>query len=295
MEMPKLRKYQMSTTTHKLFTLDELHDYQQKGTWPIADSSLLATKYKNRWAVAKQLFKTVDTEFFKKYNNEHNIREWNDPIIPNKSYSHICEGEVFSCDDDYMSGPESWKNSDDGVKSPDVVQRRKVYIYDWTEENIAQFGPVPAEFSYFMEMIKDFKPVLDHYLQEAYSDQSDQWEQLIVYKLMVISYNVPSATEKNRVEHRKHCSERFGDEHCDETLGGLHLGENYSEFWAKNTKTNERNIITELAEDKMLWMHGEHTEQSGFIPTYHGVEHNPQEDLEERYSIIIDLQVSYKQ
>ena len=282
----------MSTTKHKLFTLDELHNHQQKGTWPIADSSLLATKYADRFEVAKKLFKTVDVDFFKKYNKEHTISEWNDPNIPNKSYSHIFSGNVFSGDDDYMNGPISWKIEDDGVKSPEVVQRRKVYFYDWTEEEIHE--PMPTEFNYFVEMLKDFKPVLDHYLSENYSDQSDQWEKLVLYKLMVISYNVPSATEKNRTEHRKHCSSRFGDEHCDETLGGLHLGENYSEFWAKNTKTNEKDIITELAENKMLWMHGEHTEQSGFIPTYHGVEHNPQEDLEERYSIIIGLQVNYK-
>ena len=283
----------MSTTKHKLFTLDELHNHQQKGTWPIADSSLLATKYADRFEVAKKLFKTVDVDFFKKYNKEHTISEWNDPNIPNKSYSHIFSGNVFSGDDDYMNGPISWKIEDDGVKSPEVVQRRKVYFYNWTEEE-SQAYKMPAEFNYFVEMLKDFKPVLEHYLHENYSDQSDQWEKLVLYKLMVISYNVPSATEKNRVEHRKHCSERFGDEHCDETLGGLHLGENYSEFWAKNTKTDEQEIITDLTKNKMLWMHGEHAEQSGFIPTYHGVAHNPQEDLEERYSIIIDLQVNYK-
>ena len=50
----------MSTTKHKLFTLDELHNHQQKGTWPIADSSLLATKYADRFEVAKKLFKTVE-------------------------------------------------------------------------------------------------------------------------------------------------------------------------------------------------------------------------------------------
>ena len=282
----------MSTTKHKLFTLDELHNHQQKGTWPIADSSLLATKYADRFEVAKKLFKTVDVDFFKKYNKEHTISEWNDPNIPNKSYSHIFSGNVFSGDDDYMNGPISWKIEDDGVKSPEVVQRRKVYFYDWTEEEIHE--PMPTEFNYFVEMLKDFKPVLDHYLYENYSDQSDQWEKLVLYKLMVISYNIPSATEKNRIEHRKHCSNRFGGEHCDETLGGLHLGENYSEFWAKNTKTDEQEIITDLTKNKMLWMHGEHAEQSGFIPTFHGVEHNPDPSLQERYSIIIDLQANYK-
>ena len=53
-------------------------------------------------------------------------------------------------------------------------------------------------------------------------------------------------------------------------------------------------MITELADNKMLIMHGEHSEQSGWIPTYHGMQHNPQEDLGDRYSIIMDLQVRYK-
>ena len=283
----------MTQPIHKLFTLEELHNHQQLGTWPIADSTLLSTKYKDRWEVAKKLFKTVDQSFFEKNNKKHSVKEWNDPIIPNKSYSHIWTGNTFSCDTDYMSGPKSWADADDGVKSPEVVQRRKIYFYNWTEEEANGYN-FPPEFNYFVEMHKDFKPVLEHYLYENYSDQSDLWEKLVLYKLMVISYNIPSATEKNRTEHRKHCSERFGNEHCDETLGGLHLGENYSEFWAKNTKTSEKDLITDLAEDKMLWMHGEHATQSGFIPTYHGVKHNPQQELEERYSIIIDLQVRYK-
>ena len=47
----------MSKTTHNLFTLDELHNHQQKGTWPIADSLLLATKYADRFEVAKNYSK----------------------------------------------------------------------------------------------------------------------------------------------------------------------------------------------------------------------------------------------
>jgi hypothetical protein len=288
----------MSKTRHNLFTLEEQHNHQQLGTWPIADSTLLSTKYKDRFEVAEMLFKTVDRNFFERYNEERNITEWNDPLIPNKSYSHIYTGNAFSYDDDYMSGPISWGEKDDGVKSPEIVQRRKIYFYNWTEEELGSYDTpywaLAPELTYFVEMHKDFKPVLEHYLHENYSDQADQWKELVLYKLMVISYNIPSATEKNRTEHRKHCSERFGDEHCDETLGGLHLGENYSEFWAKNTKTNEKDIITDLAENKMLWMHGEHAEQSGFIPTFHGMIHNSQEDLGVRYSIIMDLQVRYK-
>ena len=74
---------------------------------------------------------------------------------------------------------------------------------------------------------------------------------------MIIQYNTPKATEENRAQHRKFNTERFGDEHCDETLGGLHLGENYAEFRAKNTKSNKWELIDQLADNKMLWMFGE--------------------------------------
>ena len=109
------------------------------------------------------------------------------------------------------------------------------------------------------------------------------------------TYNTPKATEENRAQHRKFNTERFGDEHCDETLGGLHLGENYAEFRAKNTKSNKWELIDQLTDNKMLWMFGENAERSGLIPTYHGMQHNPGKDLNTRYSIIFDLQARYKQ
>ena len=282
----------MSKTRHNLFTYEELQNHQQQGSWPVADSTLLSSKYADRFEVAKKLHDIADIDFFKKHNTKQEIEEWGDDVIPNKIYSYLHSGNVFGWDLDYIAGPDSWMSHNDDVKSPDVVQRSKIYLYSWSEEEINSL--IPAELSYFIEMHKDFKPVLEHYLYQNYSDQSELWEDLILYKLMIIKYNTPSATEKNRVEHRKHNSKRFGREHCDETLGGLHLGENYSEFYAKNTKTKERNMITDLTKNKMLWMHSEHAEQSGWIPTYHGTKHNPQEDLGDRYSIIMDLQVRYK-
>ena len=51
-------------------------------------------------------------------------------------------------------------------------------------------------------------------------------------------------------------------------------------------------MITELADNKMLIMHGEYPEQSGWIPTYHGMQHNHKTTRD--YSIIMDLQVRYK-
>ena len=282
----KSLKYEMN---HNLFTYEKLDEFQQQGKWPIVDSHLLSTKYKDRWEVAERLFKDVNKEFFIRLNehDEFSINQTADPKIPHKSYSYHHSGSVFSYDNDFMAGPTQWALD---IKPTEVVERSKVYIYDWTADNIKESSP---EFDYFVEMHKDFKPVLDYYLNECYSDQLDLINKTL-YKLMIIRYNNPSATEKNIVEHRKWNTERFGDEHFDETLGGLHLGENYSEFRAKNETTNKWEIIKELTENKKMWMFGEHAQQSGWIPTTHGMSHNPQTDLKDRYSIIFDLQARYK-
>jgi len=276
--------------THNLFTYETLDEFQQQGKWPIADSLLLSTKYKDRWEIAERLFDDVNEDFFIRLNkqDEYSITKSVDPEIPHKSYSFHQSGSVFSYDNDFMAGPTDWALDTQHPK--EVVERSKVYIYDWTADNVKESSP---EFDYFVEMHKDFKPVLDHYLNECYSDQQELIEKTL-YKLMIIRYTNPSATKHNLVEHRKWNTERFGDGHFDETLGGLHLGENYSEFTAKNETTNEWEIITELTEDKKMWMHGEHAQQSGWIPTTHGMSHNPQPDLKDRYSIIFDLQARYK-
>ena len=292
-----------TTPTHKLFTYNELKDHQQAGTWPLADSTLLSTKYADRWEMAKKLHDTVDVDFWKKFNTDPQVDQWANEDIPNKLYSDLYSGDVFSMDRDYVAGPNAWLLPEDGIKRDETVNRTKIYIMQYTDSNLrdGNFEQIPEELKYFIEMHKDFRPVMEHYLYENYSDQMHLWKDWqgefdlgIIYKLMVIKYWTPSATPEQVTEHRKHGSLRYGRHHCDETLGGLHLGENYSEFWAENTKTKERNMITELADNKMLWMHGEDSEQSGWIPTYHGMEHNPQNDLGDRYSIIIDLQARYK-
>jgi hypothetical protein len=292
-----------TTTPHKLFTYNELKDHQQAGTWPLADSTLLSTKYADRWEMAKKLHDTVDVDFWKKNNTDPQVGQWANEDIPNKLYSDLYSGDVFSLDKDYCAGPNAWLLPEDGIRQDETVNRTKIYIMQYTDSNYQEgnFEQIPEELEYFIEMHKDFQPVMEHYLYENYSDQMHLWQDWqgkfdlgIIYKLMVIKYSTPCATPEQVTEHRKHCSLRYGRRHCDETLGGLHLGENYSEFWAENTKTKEQNMITELADDKMLWMHGEDSEQSGWIPTYHGVVHNPQNDLGDRYSIIIDLQARYK-
>lgn len=277
----------------KLYNLNQLKDMQSTGEWPLDHSELLATKYKDRYQVIDSLFKKLNPELFFKIStvegdDEPVIEDWADPNIPDKSYALKHQGPLVGYDIDTMTGPIDWYDEEAGVG--DRVERRKLYIYDWTGEKLAHDFP---ELEYFIEMHADFKPVLEHYANTCYTDQQDDWEK-VLYKLMIIQYNVPVADDTNRVEHRKHNTERFGAEHCDETLGGLHLGENFVEFHAKNTSTGEWETFENLVNDGTLWMFGEHAERSGWIPTYHGMTHNDDPSHDVRYSIIFDLQARYK-
>ena len=276
---------------HNLFEKDTLKNMQATGKWPVIHSWVLEQKYYDRYERAGALFDVLNEDLFLALNDindkqEPTINVVKDQNIPDKSYAHQHQGAVFGYDIDTMAGPESW-NSD--AVGADYIERRKLYVYDWTKLKLPFEFP---ELEYFIEMHQDFKPVLEHYAKECYADQKDTWQKNL-YKLMIIQYNVPTATDSTRVAHRKHNTERFGDEHCDETLGGLHLGENFVEFQAKNTVTKKWEYIQGLDKNNMLWMFGEHAERSGWIPTYHGMTHNSDPQHDTRYSIIFDLQARY--
>lgn len=277
-----------------LYNYDQLLTMQKEGVWPVSYSNDLESKFPDRYKVADELFKILDSDKFMEINDidpddPASVEDWKDENVPDKSYALKHQGPCFGYDIDTMHGPVTWYDESSDVG--DYVQRRKLYIYDWTGEKTAGILP---ELDYFTKMHETFKPVLEHYLKECYSDQSEQWEK-VLYKLMVIQYTVPVATDETRVAHRKHNTERFGDEHCDETLGGLHLGENFEEFHAKNTATGEWQHIPGLDGNSMLWMFGEDSERSNWIPTYHGMTHNSDPQHDQRYSIIFDLQARYKE
>jgi len=276
-----------------VFQHEELRSMQETGEWPIVDSQLLATKYKDRFAMAERLMKKMNTDVFFEINSIENdespvIENWKDENIPDKSFSHWHQGPVYGYDIDTMVGPTDWHG--DIGDADDYVQRRKVYIFDWTADKLNETAP--EELQYFVNMHTDFKPILEYYAEECYSEQKPDWGR-VLHKLMIIEYSTPTANDANRSEHRAHNTERFGDEHCDETLAGLHLGENYVEFHAKNTKTEKWETIDGLENNQMLWMFGEHAERSGWKVTTHGMTHNPDPNLDTRYSIIFDLQARY--
>lgn len=278
---------------------EKLKQLQQSGEWPTFQSELLQTKYADRYTQASRLFNRINKDTFIDLSNivsnpEIKITEWHDQDLPEKIYSHKHEGPVIGWDKDYMIGPHDWEHEDN--KIGDYVIRQKCYLYDWTQEKIQEHvsngGNFDlAELEYFAEMHTDFKPILENYAKELYSDQTDISR--FLHKLMVIEYSTPTANEYNETEHRKHNTDRFGPEHCDETLAGLHLGENYQEFQAQNTLTGEWEYIPGLTGSGMLWMFGEHAERSGWKPTFHRMIHNPDPWLGTRYSIIFDLQARF--
>lgn len=280
--------------SHTLFDYQTLKQMQQAGDWPVAESEYLADDFADRYAVAESLFEKLDTDLYMMINDidpddQPSINHWQDEEIPDKSFAIQHQGPCFGFDVDTMVGPQSWYEENSTVE--DYVQRRKLYIYDWTSRFTDYFDALP-ELKYFSRMHDVFKPVLEHYRDECFGDQADDWEKNL-YKLMIVQYTTPVATDENRVLHRKHNTERFGDDHCDETLGGLHLGENYQEFQVKNPQ-GKWEFVPGLDKSNMLWFFGEFSERSGWNPTYHRMTHNRAPKLGTRYSIIFDLQARYK-
>lgn len=274
----------------------KLRTQQELGEWPIFSSDLLMTEYADRYDQARGLFDKLDTQMFNDICNLENqgarLTKWRDEDLPEKIYSYRHEGPIIGYDEDYMVGPHDWENEDKPIG--DYVVRKKCYLYDWTGQKIKDYVGKGGTFDfsellYFVNMHEDFQPILE----QAHDLYGNMPGIRFIHKLMVIQYTTPTANDINRVEHRAHNTNRFGGEHCDETVGGLHLGENYQEFQAKNTLSGSYEFIPNLTNDHMLWMFGEYAEAWDWQPTYHRMIPNLDPSLGTRYSIIFDLQARY--
>jgi hypothetical protein len=277
----------------KMYYKRQLLDMQKRAELALEQSPALATTFADRFQMAEDLFARLDKQMFIDCNDidptdPYKIETWKDENVPEKSFALKHQGPVFGFDIDTMVGPESWHDETSGMD--DYVLRRKCYIYDWTADKLKEDFP---ELTYFTNLHKEFVPVLDYYYNECFNDQYIDVEK-VLHKLMVIEYSHPSANQGNIVDHKKHNTERFGDIHCDETLGGLHLGENVVEFYIENHLTNERKSVEGLSNNNTLWFFGEFSERSGWQPSMHGMQHNAEDDTWKRYSIIFDLQARYK-
>lgn len=275
------------------YTKQELIDLQNSAGLALAKSDLLSVDFADRFEMAARLFQKLDTVKFLELNDidpndPPEISDWKDENVPDKSFAVKHQGPVFGFDIDTMIGPKDWYDESGGVG--DRVTRRKCYIYNWTAEKLKHSF---EELEYFTKLHAAFVPYLEYYMNECFADQLDN-VRFNLYKLMVIEYSHPTATKENIKEHRAHNTERFGDIHCDETLCGIHLGENYVEFYIENHLTGERKSVEGLDNNNALLFFGEHSERSGWKPSMHGMQHNPADGLGTRYSIIFDLQARYK-
>lgn len=285
----------------KLYTREELKQQQADGSLAVSNFPSFE-KYEDRWEKASKLMSGLDLDYYLGLHtgdavDEVEISDWQDDEIPDKSFAVRHSGPIMGFDIDTMIGPKDWyRDKKDDQKVGDYVIRKKLYLYEWTQRGydkyLANGGERNEELEFFLEMHRDYKPILDHYYQQCFVDQQDSIERLL-HKMMIIEYSHPTADDSNITEHRKHNTERFGDSHCDETLCGIHMGENIQEFEALNTCTDEWMPVN-LTGSEFLFFFSEHGEQSGWKPTYHRMIHQPNTELQTRYVIIFDLQARYK-
>lgn len=290
LDNPKLKMRQHKLSTKFNHNNEALEANNEGIPWTInkADYPLPS----DVWNKCEDLFSTLTTEQFILTNviddHEPTCNRWQDEDLPNKIWSLNHSGPVYGLDVDYMAGLHDWYKDEDTLPKDDWVKRRKVYLYNWSRSKLLM--PYP-ELEYFMDIYDKFLPVMKH-CEGLYSEQTPEIEKYI-HKLMIIEYSTPNCTDAEEVFYRKHCTERFGDSHCDETMAGLHLGENYSEFEYYNHKSKEWAKF-DFTND-YIWMNGLYSKFSGYKPTYHRMVHNPNPKYSTRYSIIFDLQPRYKE
>ena len=285
----------------KLYNKQELKQQQSDGSLAIT-SFEPSERYADKWKRCSSMMSSLTPELFYSMNSfilddQPSEEKWADENIPDKSYATRYSGPMFGCDWDYMVGPEDWNDAHDKPKVGDYVLRKKIYFYAWSEEKyqmyLDQGNPRNPDIEYFLEMHLDYKDILDHYYQECFTDQADDIERLL-YKMMIIEYSCPTANADNIRAHLAFNTSRFGDSHCDETLCGLHMGENIQEVEAQSTLTKEW-IPAKLVDSQFLFMFSEHAERSGWTPTYHRMIPNKETNLTTRYVIVFDLQARYKE
>lgn len=166
--------------------------------------------------------------------------------------------------------------------------RKKVYISDKNVQKYESSGIKDPVTEYFLEMKRDFDLILKYYYDHFYPGIQEKYE--FWTSLMLIEYACPFATKENSIEQRTLNTEIWGPSHCDETLGGIHLGENVQEFQASFTgEDGPYQYFDELMDNQYMFFFGEESEKFGHMPTFHRMIPHPTEPSSTRYSIIMDL------
>ena len=175
------------------------------------------------------------------------------------------------------------------IQQPHVL-RTKLNVTDKSIINYRQCKK-SEEFEYFVQMKLDFDEVLLYYYNNLYPKSIREQYDFFTC-LMAIRYTSMSAKDGNDSDIAKFGTNLWGVQHSDDTLGGLHLGEDVKEFHA--LYNNEYKSFDELSDNHTLFFFGQDAEKHGILPTIHGMVPHPNIVSTVRHSIIINLETVSK-
>jgi hypothetical protein len=279
----------------KIYSNQELKDMQLSGAQPTYEWDLLNTKYKDRWEKARDVCKRLTSDpsrFIQDHIINHRTfsptkphHNCNETKITQERFHHTnthinYQGPVYGYSDDYYF-KEPYENKSINMWD-DYARRVKLLISHGSRETYNDYELNIPEFEYWLDFYDDVHPIITQMAAQAFQTMD------FIIRLSIIEYSYPTATKENYIEKREFCTQAFGDPHIDETLGAWHLGENQNEFWMENTKTNEWESVPDFENGNTVWMFGD--KQEDWIPTTHGMKHNPDPSHGVRYSLIANVQ-----
>ena len=282
------------------YTHQQLKDMQLNGIQPTYEWDLLKTKYKDRWEKSAEIMnlltnnpnrfiqdhilnhRTFDPN--KHHHNQHDAKITHNRFHNKNTFTDY-QGDIYGYSVEYYF-KHSYEDCTNMMHTPndiweDYAQRKKLLISHCTRSAYDDAELDIPELEYWLDFYDDMHTILTQMVEQAFQTTD------FYIRLNIIEYAYPTATKENYIEQRKFCTERFGRPHADESLGGWHLGENQNEFWMENTKTHELESVPNLEHGNTLWMFGEKAED--WIPTVHGMKHNPDPSHGVRYSLIADV------
>jgi len=273
----------------KLHTTEELRHLQTTGEFPVSTFPVLNAKYSDRWDKAKELCEQFTQPLFwidahMHVNGDRNQSEQKITFekIHEKNNEVNYEGNIWGWNQDYY-----YKNEKNDPSY--YTLRKKLYINGGSRVSADNYKFSNPIFDYWLDFYDDMYPIVEHYARSNFTDINK-----FIHRLCIIEYSYPTATPEDYIEQREFNTVVFGQEHCDAQLGGLHLGENQSEYEAQNSVTGEYEKIPGLDNDSFLWMWGEFSENYGWKPTFHRMIHNPDPKFGTRYSLICNVVVDEK-
>ena len=213
--------------------------------------------------------------------DEPHIHEW---VFPeNKLFTGVqYSNDVVGYDIDYYE-PET----DDGDPSGKKVTREKIYCYEWTHRRFGKHLPWAR---YWYDLVNDLECVVEKLLP-AFDLPENSYTQR---QLNIVKYECKEASNNEELKiHRRESSDRFGVDHIDGTLFGLHLGESHPEIHAKPDGADEY-VKPDLTGNKVLLLVGEHAaDLMNGRGTDHRLFYNGDYLAKSRYSLILDITLRF--